>query len=190
MSVGIRGGMNINYLGYQRERADPVYDTQSTIGFHYGVFLEGALPGNFSFRPEMLYSRRGFRYPSGRFGQYRTMNLNYIEGSLIIAYSIGKFAIDLGPTLSHQTSAKVVIDHNTRLIARWWRGNQFDHGITAGIRIQVLKELSAIARGHIGFVAVDEIQKVDHNNVVISTASGYNRNIQFGLAYKVLPRPE
>jgi hypothetical protein len=111
---GIKGGLNFSDL----TTPDEMGDVDLKTGFHAGIFVEIPVSPGISFRPEVLYSKKGtgITYQEDFFGielatGESNFNLNYIDVPLyLVFYLTDNLNIFLGPYAGFLLNANVETD--------------------------------------------------------------------------------
>ncbi len=132
MTIGVKTGINVADATVAGPIGDLLPDIRTNSGFTVGVWSEINMLNGFSFRPELNYTQKGFRFIGDlsalgintgiSAGIGARVRLNTMEAPLLVKYSIGNdvakvYAI-LGPTVSYSTDAiarpivRAIIDFN------------------------------------------------------------------------------
>ncbi len=104
-------------LDFSEEGAEGVgVEKRSRLGFVGGLTADIPLSLTFSFRPEILYTQKGFsvesRVDALDFEGTQTLKIDYVEVPLLVAYrfptqSALDVAVELGPTLAYKLSTGI-----------------------------------------------------------------------------------
>jgi hypothetical protein len=186
ISFGIKGGLNLNNVAAKNPQSNFfTVDTNGDIGFHGGVYGKIRLNDEFSFIPELQFTRRGY-FSNNFFSSEKThIRLDYVELPLLISYApIKKLAIDLGLDVSYIVSA-VAKNESTSYNIRDFLDKQFDWGLTGGLRFKIIEKISLIGRYYFGLAAINKIDFRDEMNNPLGALKIYNRGAQFGVTYQL-----
>ena len=121
VNIGVKGGLNFSDAKAD-VFIDAVNDAPSTYtSFLVGGFVEIPVYQNFSFQPEIIYSKKGFTLDEATsfnvlgldipIGAKATTSINYIETPLLAKVKLGTDKIKIygvaGPSIGYATSAKI-----------------------------------------------------------------------------------
>lgn len=108
-TFGVKGGVNISNVSNLYESS-----TSSRTGFNAGAFVNIPIANNFRVQPELLYSQKGLKYPTG------TEEYGYLSIPVMLQYNlVEKFYLEAGPEFSILLSAKDKFNGKTT--------NQYDY---------------------------------------------------------------
>lgn len=175
-AFGVKGGVNASMIYIQKENLNDAdrwgTDQKPLVGFHLGLYGQIPLGKHFYFIPEMQYAQRGTKDSFG------SVNINYLEMPTLFSYAPVKWInIDAGPT----------VGLNLTNITSGVKGyDTFDISISGGLRFNVHEKISIIGRYNYGVTSIAELSFRDMNNNPDGSAKMYNRNVQFGIGFKVL----
>ncbi|MEJ7625433.1 MAG: porin family protein [Ferruginibacter sp.] len=103
-SFGIQAGANFASM-----KSDDDDDVKSKVGLIVGALAEVDFGSSISFRPELNFIQKGFKYDES--GYESKLNLNYIELSPNFVYNVpagtGKVYFGLGPSFAYGFSGKL-----------------------------------------------------------------------------------
>jgi len=103
-SFGIHAGANFATMKFE----DDDDDVKSKVGLVIGALAEIDFGSSISFRPELNFIQKGYKYDETNFES--KLSLNYIELSPNFVYNVpagsGKFYIGLGPSFGFGISGK------------------------------------------------------------------------------------
>ncbi len=121
VNIGVKGGLN-----FSDAKADVFVDAANNAPSTYTSFLVGGLAEipihqNFSFQPELIYSKKGFTVNEGTsfdlfgmnipVGAKATTSISYIETPLLAKVKLGQGKTKIygiaGPSIGYATSAKI-----------------------------------------------------------------------------------
>ncbi len=145
---GIRGGLNVSNISF-----DNLPNKGERFGFHVGVFADVPVVLDFmSVQPELSYSVKGTAYKP--LNERQTLNMNYVDFLLPVAFKLGSIDVQVGPFASYLISTPdyTVYNDNTVIIDAF---NKFDAGLTAGLTYNFNHFLIGI-RYNQGFIDVTE----------------------------------
>jgi Outer membrane protein beta-barrel domain len=95
---GIRGGLNVTNISF-----DNLPDRSERFGGHIGVFADlTILPEFLQLQPELSYSMKGAAYEF--LGDRKTLDLNYVDFLLPVAFRLGSIDLQVGPFASYLIS--------------------------------------------------------------------------------------
>ena len=121
VNIGVKGGLNFSDANAD-VFIDAVNDAPSTYtSFVVGGLAEIPINQNFSFQPELIYSKKGFTVDEGTsfnlfgldvpIGARATTSINYIETPLLGKVKLGQGKTKIygvaGPSLGYATSARI-----------------------------------------------------------------------------------
>ena len=170
VKFGIRAGLNASNISFTN-----LPDRTERFGFHVGGFADVPLVPNFmSIQPELSYSVKGagFKFLNER----QTLNMNYIDFLLPVAFKLDKFQIQVGPFASYLISTPdyKFYNDNTVTVDAF---KKYDAGLTAGLSYNFSKIMIGV-RYNQGFIDVTK------DNARPFLGSGKNAVGQVSLAYK------
>lgn len=170
VQFGIRGGVNATNISFEK-----LPEKGERYGFHIGVFADVPISANFSsLQPELSYSTQGaaFKPLTGR----QTLNINYVNFLLPVAFKLSMFDLQIGPFASFLTTKPDYTVYNeNKVIVDGFK--KYDIGLTAGLAVNFNK-ISIGARYNQGFV------DVANDNVRPFLGTGKNAVGQLSLGYK------
>lgn len=143
---GIRAGLNVSNISF-----DNLPNKSERFGFHVGVFADlPVVPDFISVQPELSYSVKGTAFKP--LNQRQTLNMNYVDLLVPVAFKLGSIDIQVGPFVSYLISTPdyTVFDEN-RIIADAF--TKLDAGLTAGLSYNFNRMLIGI-RYNQGFLDV------------------------------------
>ncbi len=144
--VGIRGGLNASTVSF-----DNLPGKSERIGYHLGIFADfGVLPGFLSLQPELSFSTKGTGFKP--LNERQTLNMNYVDFYLPVAFKLSAFDLQVGPFASYLISTPdyTVFNDNTVVIDGF---KKFDAGLTAGLSYNFSRMMIGV-RYNQGFVDV------------------------------------
>ncbi len=124
---GIRGGLNVSNISF-----DELPDRGERFGYHLGLFADLPLLADFiHLQPELSYSVKGTAFKF--LGDRKTLNMNYIDFLLPVAFKLGDIDLQVGPFASYLISTPdyKVFDDDTEIVVDAF--NKTDVGLTAGL---------------------------------------------------------
>jgi len=167
---GIRGGLNVSNISF-----DNLPNKSERFGFHLGVFADVPVVIDFmSLQPELSYSVKGTAFKP--LNERQTLNMNYVDFLLPVAFKLGSIDVQVGPFASYliSTADYTVFNDNTVIVDAF---NKFDAGLTAGLTYNFNRFLIGI-RYNQGFIDVtDGLSRT-------LLGSGKNAVGQISLGYK------
>jgi hypothetical protein len=168
---GIRAGLNASNISFPN-----LPEKSERFGFHVGAFADVPVSPNFmSIQPELSYSVKGaaFKYLNER----QTLNMNYIDFLVPVAFKLDAFDLQVGPFASYLISTpnyKFYKD-NTVIVDAF---KKIDAGLTAGLSYNFNKIMVGV-RYNQGFIDVTK----DNSRPFLG--SGKNAVGQISLGYKL-----
>lgn len=100
---GIKGGYNLTNV--RGDNRGSVGGRENLNTFHAGVYAQLGFNDKWSLQPELLYSRKGFRYDAA--GTQRVNRLDYLQLPILAVYNItDNFSLHLGPQVALLTKIK------------------------------------------------------------------------------------
>jgi hypothetical protein len=178
VDVGVKAGININSIKYKK--ADP---EMASIGFHAGLLAKIHVTDGFFVRPEVQYSRKGYRFPAiGSDGQ-GNVRYHYVAVPILAGIPVGsKFSFLIGPEFGYLVKANSKFSTSTRDVTQNFE--RFDWGLDLGGAWQITSTLGLEVRYNYGFYGLVKGMITDQNGDYIGSAlDGANRVIQAGLFY-------
>jgi len=123
---GIRGGLNVSNVSFEN-----LPNRSELFGYHVGIFADMPIINGFMYlQPELSFSTKGVNYEA--LGNEETLDMNYIEFLLPVAFRLGNIDIQVGPTAGYLvTSADYTVFEDLTVIEDAY--NKFDAGLTAGL---------------------------------------------------------
>jgi Outer membrane protein beta-barrel domain len=171
VSFGVKGGINVNEIASKEIPTSFAYlfETEASIGFHFGLFTKLKLGKKFDLIPELQFSQRGYKIVSG--GTKSNLNIGYLELPILLSYSIKFLSIEIGPNISYRITSTVDAYKD------------FDFGLNGGIRVKLTDNFFASSRYYYGISAISEFEFRDVNNQFLGKVTEHNRTIQIGIGY-------
>jgi hypothetical protein len=180
VSFGVKAGLNLNYVLFEYEDSDLNSSVESSLGFHFGGYMQVPIGKRFSFQPELQISKRG---------ALGGIDLYYHELPILISYAPWKaFQFELGGNVSVMGASKKspLSDYQ----------NTFEFGITGGVRYSLSTKIFVSARYYYGLTPAQSVnlynlyRPLDPNDPLLNQSAtwmeyAYNRTIQFSLGYKI-----
>lgn len=183
-NYGIKGGINYTNINFISEQED-IKNNKYKIDFHVGVFFKKNISERWNFKPELIYSRKGYTLENTSKDK---VNLNYINLPIFFEYKvIKKLNIEFGPELGYLISAELKRDKATKDISEIW-DNKFDAGLGLGINYDITKKINLNLRYVHGLISVQkdtQFTVFDSLNDVNTTYDIYtlNSTIQLSVNY-------
>ena len=167
---GIRAGLNATNVSFKS-----LPNKSERFGYHVGVFADVPIsPGFVSLQPEISYSTQGTSFKPAN--ERQTLNLNYVDLLLPVAFKLSMFDLQVGPFASYMTSKPNYTYYaDNKVYTDGFK--KYDVGLTAGITMNVNKFLIGL-RYNQGFVDITQ----DNARVVLG--SGKNAVGQVSVGYK------
>jgi opacity protein-like surface antigen len=181
-TFGVKANLNLSSANIKRS-----YDTDvsSLVGFNVGGFANFKLDEKWSFQPELLYSKQGFKEYLDDSGYIydEKVKLDYINVPLNFQHKItSNFYLEAGVQLDFLLSAKgegeyydPMFDLSTSFQDLDIKDNfkSISYGINIGTGYFITKQLSVNARYHFGLANIADFEGT----------KARNRNFQVGLGY-------
>jgi hypothetical protein len=152
---GIKAGVN-----YANVSSTSSFTGKSRSGFHAGVILAPVSKKLISSRTEVIFSRQGYNYQTGR--NTGSVNLDYIQAGQLMSVNITKyFSLMVGAQTAYLVSAQVdSVIHGTTGAAAvpgiMSLYNRVDYGYAIGAEVHPLKGLLIGARYN---VSINKVYK-------------------------------
>lgn len=175
-TFGLKAGLNISNVSNLYESS-----TNSRTGFNAGAFVNLPLANKFKIQPELLYSQKGLKYPTG------TEEYGYLSIPIMFQYNIVEnFYIEAGPEFSILLSAKDKFNGKTTNQYEYESGTfdlkdeyrTLDIGVGFGLGYDITKNIGANARYVAGFT--DLYKETTKGDIA------KNSLFQIGVSYKFL----
>lgn len=169
-TVGIRAGLNVTNI-----TLDNLPNKSERFGFHAGIFANLPVVVDFiSLQPELSYSAKGAAFEV--LNERQTLNMNYVDFLLPVAFKLGSIDIQVGPFASYLISTPdyTLFEDNTVVLDAF---KKFDAGLTAGLSYNFNKMLIGI-RYNQGFMDVTK------DNAKSILGSGKNAVGQVSLGFR------
>lgn len=169
-TVGIRAGLNVTNI-----TLDNLPNKSERFGFHAGIFANLPVVADFmSLQPELSYSAKGAAFEV--LNERQTLNMNYVDFLLPVAFKLGSIDIQVGPFASYLISTPdyTLFEDNTVVLDAF---KKFDAGLTAGLSYNFNKMLIGI-RYNQGFMDVTK------DNAKLILGSGKNAVGQVSLGFR------
>lgn len=167
---GIRAGLNVTNVSFEN-----LPNRSERFGYHVGLFADIPVISDFmSIQPELSYSVKGAAFKP--FDERQTLNMNYLDFFLPVAFKLGSIDVQVGPFASYLTSTPdyTFFNDNTIVVDAF---KKYDVGLTAGLSYYFSNLLIGI-RYNQGFVDVTK----DNSRILLG--SGKNSVGQISLGYR------
>lgn len=167
---GIRGGLNATNISFEN-----LPNRSERFGFHLGVFADvPVVPDFMSIQPELSYSVKGTAFKP--LDQRQTLNMNYVDFFLPVAFKLSSIDVQVGPFASFLVSTPdyTVYNDNSIVVDAF---NKFDAGLTAGLSYNFSRLMIGL-RYNQGFIDVTK------DNSRLFLGSGKNAVGQVSLGFK------
>ncbi|WP_210489482.1 porin family protein [Rufibacter aurantiacus] len=176
IKLGLKAGVNVSsVVGKDTENLG------NLLGLHAGGFLDYGLSDQFSIRPELLYSLKGFYAEAEEedFEYKSYLTSHYIDLPVLGRFKAGNFFIEAGPTFSFLLSAKsrdegeIMGEEYEETETVTDEFNKFDLGVAAGVGYQFQSGLGLGLRYNRGLSKLDKSGE----------AKAFNSSFQLGVSY-------
>jgi hypothetical protein len=146
IQFGVRAGLNVSNVSFEK-----LPNKSERFGYHVGVFADVPISPDFiSIQPELSYSVKGAAFKP--LTDRQTLNMNYVDFLLPVAFKLTIFDLQVGPFASYLISSPDYAVYNeVKVITDAY--NTIDVGLTAGISVNINKLMVGI-RYNQGFVGV------------------------------------
>ncbi len=125
-TFGIRAGLNVSNISF-----DNLPNRSERFGYHVGVVADLPVISDFmSIQPELSYSVKGAAFKP--LDERQTLNMNYVDFLLPVAFHLGSIDIQVGPFVSYLTSTPNYTVYNDQTIIVD-SVKKYDAGLTAGL---------------------------------------------------------
>lgn len=167
---GIRAGLSASTVSFKN-----LPNKAESFGYNVGVFADVPVsPGFVSIQPELSYSTQGTAFKP--LNERQTLNLNYVDLLLPVAFKLNIFDLQVGPFASYMTSTP---DYNyykdNKVFVNGFK--KYDVGLTAGLSMNINKLVIGL-RYNQGFV------DITNDNARAILGSGKNAVGQVSVGYK------
>lgn len=188
VKYGVKAGVNVNttntFIKDAPSWVDYENDVENTVGFHAGFFFVIDLGEKFSFRPELEYIQKGYRY--NYIDLTQKVTLNYVDLPLLFSYKIAnKFYVEAGPAFGYLFSSKS--DNDIFVPPSEIYKLKFEVAALGGLRYTLFKNFNITARYNLGLTDLtDETLNVENPNTNEIETFEYvakNRLLIFSIAY-------
>ncbi|TGE05211.1 porin family protein [Hymenobacter fodinae] len=125
VSLGLKAGGSLS--SFSGEQAS---NHKSIVGFHAGAFANIGFTRLFAFQPEIMYSRKGAKFPPFNF----TTHLDYIDVPLVFHINVEGLFFEAGPQVGFLVSAKNKAGNASTDVKPAY--NTVDAGYVAGLGYQ------------------------------------------------------
>lgn len=161
-----------------------IYDTRAS--YLGGVSLHHALSGKLGVATELLYELKGTRVKVENDPAGNTLNLHYFSLPLLAYYElIPMLRIEFGPQVGYRFAASYErMEPNAPFTAKDIYDQEWDIGLSGGLKVYFLKQVSFTARYVHGFSNVSNIRFTDENGEPTARVKQHNRNLQLALSYE------
>ncbi|HBH23212.1 MAG TPA: hypothetical protein DDY13_07290 [Cytophagales bacterium] len=193
IKFGIRAGLNYTNTSVISEISVAI-DHKYRFSYHTGIVSLVTLNDKISISPELLYSSKGYKSPA----QANTnpsgdvyVHYNYLSVPILLNYHLtDKIYLSLGPEFNYMLSAKSKFDSGSIDLFDFWEEhnfdvNRFDFGISGGISIFLIDQLTISGRYFHGLSSVFKgVQQNDENgNPLDEDLKFLNQTFQLSVAY-------
>lgn len=170
MRFGIRAGLNASNISVKN-----LPNKSERFGYYAGVFADiPVMPDFMSVQPELSYSIKGAGFKP--LNDRQTLNMNYVDFFLPVAFKLNMFDLQVGPFASFLTSTPdYTVFNDNKIVVDAFK--KYDVGLTGGLSVNFNKLLIGV-RYNQGFVDVT----TDKSRTILG--SGKNSVGQVSLGYK------
>ena len=178
---GIKAGMNISNANF---KFDITNDNSNKIAYNAGVLIEIPLSKLFIFRPELIYSKKGFSFPPSGNSGGGNLNYHYINMPILLGIKpIKQLSILLGPEFGALLNANSRFDKTNHNVSDNFQ--KLDLGISAGLCYSIKSNFAIEMRYTRGFnLLLKPTAWTDSSGNYLNTIrSGSNRIFQIGFIY-------
>jgi Outer membrane protein beta-barrel domain len=177
VSFGVKTGLNISNVKFDG------LNHSARLGMNAGVLSSIKLSKQFLLQPEVIYSTKGYKFPSTGLSGKGTLSLNYINIPILLGFKpIDKLVVNFGPEIGFLTAAKSKFDNSTVDLKEIYQ--KVDIGLDLGAAYNLSKQLSIDVRYNYGFKDLIKATFEDVNgNFIEQKKIGSNRVLQIGLFY-------
>lgn len=173
--AGIKGGLNWTDVNSSL----PNITNKARADFYVGGFSESSINKKFLFRPELVYSNKGFvTYASEK----STVRLHYLTIPVLAGFRLTKnFSVFAGPEFGYLLSATSKAESIKFNITNSF--DRFEKGFALGVAFQLKKGWGAEVRYNYGFEGDRYFVSPDGSRTKVFTNS--NRVLQAGLYFTI-----
>lgn len=160
---GIKGGLIVSSL--QGDEAGAYGNLEKQQSYHAGFYSQFSVTDNFSIQPEVLYTRKGFKYAD------TDIRLDYFDVPVLASFRVlDNISLMAGP----QVSVLMTVKENDREMDKKYY-NSFDYGAAAGIE----GRLSFLRLGARYVRSFDNIYKPGHMVGTTPVTDVHHSTLQF-----------
>lgn len=186
-TLGVKAGAglaNIVIKDVPEHLNSDIHDTRAS--YLGGVTLHHALSGKLGVATELLYELKGTRIKVENDPAGNALNLHYLSLPVLAYYElIPRLRIEFGPQVGYRFAASFErMERNAPFTAKDIYDQEWDIGLSGGLRFYVLKQVSFTARYVHGFSSVTSVRYSDENGEPGARVKQQNRNLQFSLGYE------
>lgn len=146
---GMKGGLSITSM-----KSEGWDNKQPKMGTVFGILVEKKLKGNFFFKHELIWSRKGFRFDEGYQFTNGVLNLNYLSLPLLLGYRpAAKLAFVAGPEFAFLLRANSRFNNSSQNVTNGY--TRYEICLNAGAQYQLSKQLVAELRLSHGIIDVN-----------------------------------
>lgn len=184
VKLGLKAGFNhanVEEIGFPSGlTSNPMYKT----AFHAGLTLQNNLSEKLAIRTELLYSRKGYKVDSPGVS-YDQFDLNYLSLPVLASFQfIPCLMLEAGPEIGYLVKAQGKIDNKKDEVDFLFENN-WDLGLSGGLRFYPIKTLYLAGRYIHGFSNINDVNFTDENGEPLSPeAKTRNRAFQLSLGYE------
>ena len=189
---GIKGGLNYSSVT-GGDQDTYIGDADYKNSYHFGIMPNFQFGGMFGFKPELLYSSKGFQLNETFNNEYGgtsdveiKTNLNYLSLPLLMNIDAGPIFFELGPEVAYliattgenkvdvkDSSGNKIdkLDSKAEYIIDEENYADFDFGFVAGIGVNLPAGFGLGVRYNGGFMSIYADEKVNGKNVNVKNST-------------------
>ncbi len=177
VSFGVKAGLNISNAKFDG------LNHSARLGLNAGILSRIKIAKKFLLQPEVIYSIKGYKFPSTGISGKGTLSLNYINIPILLGFKpVDKLLVNFGPEIGFLTAAKSTFDNSTADLKKIYQ--KIDIGLALGVAYNLSKNLGIDVRYNYGFEGLIKASFEDVSGTFIEQRTiGSNRVLQIGLFY-------
>lgn len=179
VTTGVKLGASFASLRFKGDD-----NNQGRLAGYGGLAVNIVLQNQFFFQPELLYSIRGYRYPSTGFNSEGRVSFGYITLPLLIGYkATNNLSVSAGPELGYLVRARSHFDGSSHDIMANV-GKLFNLDVDAGLTWNITTDLKIETRFSFGLMPVFKGVYTDPQGTPLGEfKDGYHRVLQLGILH-------
>lgn len=181
----IGAGLTINTFSFSGDKnlTKSLADSYTNqLGYRLGIGINIPFNGRISLKPQMNLITRGGAYEDALGNGEVHEKLTYFSVPVLLSVGLGKFNVDLGPTVGFKLASRKTTDSGTTSYEFF--DKPIDFGVSAGIGYSIAPKINMFAQYYLGIASVKDLLWVDQSNN--KTEVDYrNRSFEIGITYRL-----